>query len=87
MTEHLEWHQHAFLDENDNVITIAVFEEWAHNHQLLEDIRIANGASKIVCCCQYGMGAKEWKWDDVNKVWIKPEIVIPLDAVSEEFQV
>ena len=85
---HLEWHQHAFIDENNTVINIAVFDESAHNHQLLEDIRIANNAKQVICCCQYGLPGigwtwtesefieprpfPSWTWDGENKKWISP---------------
>lgn len=88
MTTHLEWHQHAFIDENNKVILVAVFEKWAHDHQLLEDVKIANGASSIVCCCQYGLPGvgytwtgtefippkpfDSWTWNDSKKEWEAP---------------
>lgn len=93
---HLEWHQHAFLDSNNIVINIATFEEWAHNHQLLEDIKIANNATQVVCCCQYGLpgigyewtGSEfrepkpfpSWTWNNESKKWISP-VAIPDDGL------
>jgi hypothetical protein len=86
--KHLEWHQHAFLDKENKVFLVAVFEEWAHNHQLLEDVRIANNAEKIICCCEYGLanvgdtwtGIKfqskqpflSWGWNDILNIWEAP---------------
>jgi len=68
MTQHLEFHPHALLDKNNIVINVAVFDEWAHNHQLLEDVKIANNATKIVCCCQYGIAYLDGTWDG-TKFW------------------
>lgn len=70
MTTHLEEHQHAFLDENNIVINIAVFDEWAHNHQLLEDIRSNMNAKKIICCCTFGLGAIGQSWDESTSSWV-----------------
>ena len=87
MIEHLEWHQHAFIDENNDVINVAVFDEWAHNHQLLEDVKISIGASEVICCCQYGIAGIGDKWDETNNCWITPIVVVPLEDIAEEFQV
>ena len=88
MTNHLEWHQHAFIDENNIVKLVAVFDEWAHNHQLLDDICAQNGTTKAICCCQYGLADIGDSWDDVNKQWIYNRILPPpLDEIAEEFQV
>lgn len=87
MTEHLEWHQHAFLDENNIVINVAVFDEWAHNHQLLEDIKNAHGASRIICCCQYGLAGVGRQWDDSTNSWVPLPGHPPLEEVAEEFRV
>lgn len=85
---HLEWHQHAFIDENNIVKNVAVFDEWAHDHQLLEDIRIANNAKQTVCCCTFGLANigdtwtgtefrppqpfSSWSWNDSKKQWQAP---------------
>jgi hypothetical protein len=82
MTNHLEWHQHAFIDDTNTIINVAVFEEWAHEHQLLEDIRIANNAEKVVCCCTFGLAGVGYVWDEDNKSWIIPVAEIPFDELS-----
>jgi hypothetical protein len=86
MINHLEWHQHAFLDKNNVVINVSVFDEWAHNHQLLEDIKIANEANKIICCCQYGIAGIGDTWDDSSESWIFKAVLDPF-GIDEEFQV
>lgn len=83
MINHLEWHQHAFIDSSNKVILVAVFDEWAHNHQLLEDIRIANNCSKIICCCQYGLGGINDIWDEEAKTW-KHSYVVTEEDLAEE---
>lgn len=87
MIEHLEWHQHAFIDENNIVIDVAVFDEWAHNHQLLEDIRAEKGATKVICCCQFGLAGIGDRWDEENQTWIFKVVIPVLHSVDEEFQV
>ena len=72
---HLEWHQHAFLDESNRAFSVIVFHETAHNHQLLEDIRLSLEAAKIVCCCQFGIPRIGDIWDEQNKTWINTEII------------
>lgn len=88
MTTHLEWHQHAFLDKNNIVINVAVFEEWAHNHQLIEDTKAALGAAKVICCCQYGPAGIGNEWDPNTNSWVPVTSEIPpLEPIGDEFQV
>jgi hypothetical protein len=70
---HLEFHPHAFLNENNVVINVAVFDEWAHNHQLLEDIKELNNAYKIICCCQYGLAGIGHTYDEERDALIPPK--------------
>lgn len=95
-TTHLEWHNHAFIDENNIVINVAVFDESAHNSQLLEDIKTQFNATKIICCCEYGIAhigtvwtgsefipAKpydSWIWNPNIKDWESP-IPMPEDDI------
>ena len=83
---HLEWHEHAFLDENNFVILVAVFDESAHNHQLLEDVKNVHNASKVICCCEHGIAGIGRQWDDETNAWVPlpPE---PLAEIAEEFQI
>jgi hypothetical protein len=69
--EHLEWHQHAFLDENNKVISVSVFQEDSHNHQLLEDVRVLLNALKIVCCCKFGIPKIGDSWDEESESWVE----------------
>lgn len=85
---HLEWHQHAFLDNNNIVINVAVFDESAHDHQLLEDIKSSLNATSVVCCCTHGLGNigdtwngsifippspyPSWIWSDSSRQWQAP---------------
>lgn len=84
MINHLPEHPHAFLNKDNKVILTAVFDESAHNHQLLEDIRIANGAEKVICCCVFGRGGDEDTWDENTKTWISP--VYPVLELPEQFE-
>jgi hypothetical protein len=58
--EHLLAHEHALVDENNVVLNVAVFD--GHNHELLEAIRVANNAAKIICCCDNGMAVVNGTW-------------------------
>jgi len=84
---HSEWHEHAFLDANNVVINVLVFDESAHNHQLLEDIKNSIGASKVICCCQYGIVGVGRQWDDATNAWVPLPDYPPLEEIAEEFQV
>jgi hypothetical protein len=96
--KHLEWHQHAFIDENNKVINIAVFDETAHNTELINNACITNGGIKAICCCTFGetmIGAtwtgskfipvtpfESWIWNDELNVWEAP-ILQPEDGTYE----
>ena len=69
---HLEWHNHAFIDKDNKVILVAVFDEWAHDHQLLEDVRTSNNAEKIICCCAFGLANVGDTWDGTQFIPIQP---------------
>jgi hypothetical protein len=85
---HLEFHPHAFINENNIVINVAVFDGESHNTQLINDACTANGGVEAICCCVFGMtsvgetwtGSKfipispypSWIWDDVNNKWKAP---------------
>lgn len=85
--EHLQDHPHAFLDANNKVTSIYVFD--GHNHDLLEQVKESISAAKVVCCCNYGMATvggelyndklyppkpyPEWIRDEENGKWVAPE--------------
>jgi len=95
MIEHLEWHNHAFIDENNIVINVAVFDENAHNSQLIEDVQQSLSAKQAICCCTFGMAQvgsiwtgtefippspyPSWIWDVIKKEWVAP-ISEPIDG-------
>lgn len=68
--EHLENHPHAFLDENNKVFDVLVFNE--HNHELINDIKNLLQANAVVCCCDSGLGQISWIWE--NNEWIAPPL-------------
>jgi len=86
--EHLEGHNHAFIDNNNKVIAVVVFQESDHDSQLLEDIKNSYGAKQTVCCCTFGFANagdfwtgtefqvpsphKGWIWDSTTKLWNPP---------------
>ena len=93
--EHLEWHNHAFIDESNKVIDVAVFQESDHDTDILETIRESLGAKQTVCCCTFGMASvgydwigtefrppapyPSWVWNVENKGWEAP-IDKPIDG-------
>jgi hypothetical protein len=79
---HLEFHEHAFIDNNNIVINVAVFNESAHDSQLLNDVLKATpNAVKIICCCVFGKGSIGQSWDELTSSWIEVPrtLVDPLD--------
>lgn len=85
ITNHLEWHQHAFLNEDNKVVDVIVFDENSHNSELLNVI--ANGRA-ILCCCSVGLCSigetwngtgfipvspfPSWVWNETKKEWEAP---------------
>jgi hypothetical protein len=60
--EHLEDHPHAFIDVNNVVLNVAVFNE--HDEVLIETIRLVHeGAVKSLCCCNYGLAVIGSVWN------------------------
>lgn len=99
MTTHLENHPHAFLDSNNIVQEVYVFDN--HDSNLIEEIKLTFGYADAKCCCDYGMAYKngdfyngklytpqpypEWTRDEENGTWVAPEgWVNPKDAIFEE---
>ena len=95
---HLDSHLHAYTDENNIVVNIVVFDESAHDSDLLEDIRQANGWNEVVCCCTFGAAHigdtwtgtqfvpvspyPSWIWNDTSKEWEAPT-PRPIDDIYE----
>jgi hypothetical protein len=82
---HLEFHPHAFIDTNNKVINIAVFNESDHNEEIINTACLVNGGVQAVCCCTFGetmVGAtwtgtkfipvapyESWVWNDDLNIW------------------
>jgi hypothetical protein len=89
--EHLDEHEHAFVDSNGLVIGIATFDESAHDSDWIDTFAIEHGHEKVVCCCTYGKPYIGDTWDEKNKKWIenmdvrfpKDEPTIILNAPKE----
>ena len=93
--DHLDWHNHAFIDENNKVIDVAVFQESDHDTDILETIRKSLGAKQTICCCTFGMAGigcswtgtdfrspapfLSWIWNTTNKEWEAP-VAKPIDG-------
>lgn len=69
--EHLEFHEHAFVDSNGVVIGIGVFDESAHDSDWIDTFATEHGHEKVICCCTYGKPYIHDTWDEENKKWIK----------------
>lgn len=85
--EHLENHPHAFLDDNNIVMNINVFD--GHDHSLIEQVKNAHKASAVVCCCDNGIATiggdffngkfypvkpgSDWTRDEQTVSWVSPE--------------
>ena len=100
MIEHLEWHQHAFIDKNNIVINVSVFEEDAHDSDLLDQIKDIFKAEQTICCCTFGTANvgdswtgtefrppkkfASWIWSSSIKNWVAP-IPEPIDQDLSEW--
>jgi hypothetical protein len=69
--EHLNEHQHAFINAEGVVTSIAVFHESAHDSEWIDTFATELGHSQIVCCCTYGLPYVGDTWDEKNKRWIE----------------
>lgn len=85
--EHLEGHPHAFLDINNTVIQVAVFD--GHDHALLEQVKAHYECADYKCCCDFGVAYingdfyngkfyppkpyPEWVRDEEIGEWVAPE--------------
>jgi hypothetical protein len=78
--EHLDEHEHAFVDENGVVIGIAIFDESAHDSEWIDTFATKQGNEKIICCCTYGKPYIGDTWNEENKKWIEtaPRIAEPI---------
>ena len=85
--EHLQGHPQAFLDENNIVINVCVFEQ--HDESLIDSIKEHFNAVKSIDCCSVGQQGNlneeffnnkfyppkpspEYIRDEVNGIWILP---------------
>ena len=69
--QHLEQHDHAFLNANNIVEAIAIFAADAHNDTEIQAFAEAIGYVKAVCCCTYGKPYILDTWDEASKSWIE----------------
>ena len=69
--QHLEQHDHAFLNANNVVEQIAVFAADAHNDAEIQAFAETIGYVKAVCCCSFGKPYIGDTWDEANKTWIE----------------
>jgi hypothetical protein len=76
---HLDEHEHAFLNADNVVETIAVFAEDAHNDTEIQAFAEAIGYVKAVCCCSFGKPYIGDTWDEANKVWIETGVRTPAE--------
>jgi hypothetical protein len=83
---HLQEHEHAFLDSNNRAINVATFG--GHDHGTLQAIAEHLTAKKIICCCVYGKAHLGDQWDEENNQWIvTPYFVIDKNEQGEWYVV
>jgi hypothetical protein len=96
MTNHLEDHRHAFIDDNNKVIAVLVFDQSGHDDEILDQSKELLNAADVICCCTHGNAYIDgywrngeftfpqpypsWTYDDVTKEWNAP-VPMPTDAV------
>lgn len=56
MDTHIENHPHAFLDENNNVINVSLFDN--HDVDLLNQVKEHLSATDFKSCCEFGIACK-----------------------------
>lgn len=70
--QHLEDHQHIFLNSENIVIASYVFE--AHDHELLNAVKNDIAANSFLCGCDLGaIGPIGFRWDGSKFIPPKPE--------------
>jgi hypothetical protein len=69
--QHLNEHEHAFLDTNNVVELVAVFSADAHNDAEIQKFAESIGYVKAVCCCSFGKPNIGDIWSEQTKSWIK----------------
>lgn len=62
---------YAFIDENDIVQSIAVFNDEINTNQDVHDFAKSTGYKSAVNCKTYGQPYVGDKWDVKNLVWIE----------------
>jgi hypothetical protein len=82
--EHLEWHKHAFIDADNKVIAVPIFDESAHGSQLLEDIKEQLGAVAYICCCDNGEANVDAYW--INGRFTSPKHVSSFVLNTETYE-
>lgn len=50
--EHLEYHPHAYLDSDNFVVSVLLFD--SHDYDLINSFKDNFGAVDIKSCCEYG---------------------------------
>jgi hypothetical protein len=96
MTQHLENHPHAFLDQNNKVLNVAIFDENGHDSDLIQVIKNDLQATEVICCCSNGIAYvggywrnnkftdpqpyPSWTYDEITLTWVPP-VSKPEDAV------
>lgn len=84
---HLDNHPHAFIDSNNLVIGVYLFDE--HNAELLEKMKTHLSAVEVLSCCEFGIASNgsefyngkfygikpypEWVRNEELGQWVAPE--------------
>jgi hypothetical protein len=95
--EHLDGHPHAFLDSENKVIAMLVFD--SHDSEFLQQIKDHYEASDVKCCCDHGFAwvggdfyngkfydvQPDLKWvrDETQGIWVDPLVGVWVDPLVE----
>lgn len=63
--------EYAFLNENDIVQTIAIFNDEINTDESVDDFAKATGYVKAINCATYGKPYILDTWDADNEIWIE----------------
>jgi len=82
---HLDMHPHAYINEDNLVIDVNLFNESDHDSQLLEDLLSVKKAKQVVCCCTFGIARVGDTWTGTEFRYPAPGINLVWDTNTKEW--
>ncbi len=76
--------EYAFLDKENIVQTVALFNDEINTDESVDDFAKATGYAKAINCATYGKPYILDTWDSKNKSWIETAPRISPDPITPE---